>query len=84
MSSGAVLVLEAADRGLVITKLALYEPPFMVDDSRPSLPEDYRERLMGLLAAGRRGDVVELIMTEAVGMPAEAVAPMRDKSSHPR
>ena len=31
----------------------------------------------GLLAAGRRGDMVELFMTQAVGLPAEFVAPLR-------
>lgn len=77
MSSGAVLALHAAAAGLAITKLALYEPPFIVDDSRPPVPKDYTRRLAGLLAEGRRGDAVELFMTEAVGMPAEAVAPMR-------
>ena len=34
MSSGAVLALEAANRLSGITKLALYEAPFIVDDSR--------------------------------------------------
>ena len=77
MSSGAVLALHAASAGLAITKLALYEPPFVVDDSRPRVPADHRERLTALLVAGRRGDAVELFMTEAVGMPVEAVAPMR-------
>ncbi len=77
MSSGAVLALDAAAHGLAVTKLALYEPPFVVDDSRPPVPQDYTERLTGLLVEGRRGDAVELFMTEAVGMPAEAVAPMR-------
>ena len=77
MSSGAVLALHAAAAGLAITKLALYEPPFIVDDSRPPVPKDHAQRLAGLLAEGRRGDAVELFMTEAVGMPAEAVAPMR-------
>ena len=33
-SSGAVLALEAASRGLPIERLALYEPPFVVDTSR--------------------------------------------------
>ena len=37
-SSGAVLALDAAARGLPIGKLVLYEPPFIVDDSRPPLP----------------------------------------------
>lgn len=77
MSSGAVLALHAAAAGPAITKLALYEPPFIVDDSRPRVPQDHTRRLVGLLAEGRRGDAVELFMTEAVGMPAEAVAPMR-------
>src|SRR6185436_14509592 len=35
ISSGAVLALEAADRGVPIRKLALYEAPLMVDDTRP-------------------------------------------------
>ena len=77
MSSGAVLSLDAAERGLAVTKLALYEPPFMVDDTRPPVPQDYRARLSAMLSEGRRGDAVELFMTEAVGMPAEAVPPMR-------
>jgi pimeloyl-ACP methyl ester carboxylesterase len=37
-SSGATLALRAAADGLAITKLALYDPPFVVDDSRPLLP----------------------------------------------
>lgn len=77
ISSGAVLALAAATRGLAITKLALYEPPFIVEGSRPPLAEDYTARLTALLASGRRGDAVEHFMTNAVGVPAEAVAPMR-------
>lgn len=41
MSSGAVLALEAASRlPAKVKKLALYEPPFILDDSRPPLPAD--------------------------------------------
>src|SRR5438270_1530664 len=45
-SSGAILGLEAA-RLLApsITKLALYEPPFIVDDSHAPMPEDALTRL---------------------------------------
>jgi pimeloyl-ACP methyl ester carboxylesterase len=77
MSSGAVLAVDAAARGRAVAKLALYEPPFIVDDSRAPLPPGYTEQLTELLASGRRGDAVELFMTEAVGLPAEAVTPMR-------
>jgi pimeloyl-ACP methyl ester carboxylesterase len=76
-SSGAVLALEAAHRGLPITKLALYEPPFFVDDSRPPVPADYVERLTELASTGRRGDAVEFFLTKAVEVPPEAVAGMR-------
>jgi pimeloyl-ACP methyl ester carboxylesterase len=80
-SSGAVLALEAAARGLAIRKLALYEPPFIVDDSRPPLPKDYVAQLTKLVSAGRRGDAVEFFMTKAVGVPDEFVAQMRNDPS---
>ena len=64
-SSGAVLALEAARLlPTKITKLAVYEAPFIIDDSRPPAPQDFLARLNGLLAAGRRGDAVELLQTE--------------------
>src|ERR1044072_3883411 len=41
---------------------ALYDPPFLVDASRAPMPDDYRERVTDLAAAGRRGDAVKLFM----------------------
>ena len=41
-SSGGNLALEAARRGLAISKLALWEPNFVVDGSRPPLPGGLR------------------------------------------
>jgi pimeloyl-ACP methyl ester carboxylesterase len=78
-SGCAVLALLAASGGVgsKMKKLALWEPPFIVDDSRPKVPADYKQQLEGLLAKNRRGDMVELFMTAAVGMPKEFVAPMR-------
>jgi pimeloyl-ACP methyl ester carboxylesterase len=83
MSSGAVLALEAAAARLAITKLALYEPPFIVDDSRAPVPADYVKRMKEAIASGRPGDAVEVFMTDAVGMPAEAVASMRKEQMWP-
>src|SRR5881296_105176 len=41
MSSGAVLALEATRKlPTKVKKLALFEPPFIVDDSRPRPPKD--------------------------------------------
>jgi len=78
-SGCAVLALEAAAHGLApkIKKLALWEPPYIVGDSRPPVPQDYQAQLTDLLSSGRRGDMVELFFTKAVGMPAEFVAQMR-------
>jgi pimeloyl-ACP methyl ester carboxylesterase len=76
MSSGAVLALDAAAAGLAIAGLALYEPPFIVDDSRAPMPADYVEQLETLLGSGRRGDAVRLFMRN-VGMPAVLASLMR-------
>jgi pimeloyl-ACP methyl ester carboxylesterase len=75
-SSGAVLALEAAASGLSITRLALWEPPFVLDENlRP--PQDQVEQYDKMLAEGRRGDAVEYFMTKVVGMPPEFVAQAR-------
>lgn len=77
-SSGSVLALEAASRlpGKVV-KLAMYEPPFIVEDSRLPFPADYVERLNEQIAAGRRGDAVELFITAAFAPPTEVLSMMR-------
>ena len=76
-SSGAVLALDAASRlGPKVRRLALFEPPFIVDGSRPPLDEDYARHLSGLLEAGERSEAVRLFMTQALGMPRPAVAAM--------
>ncbi|MEU8675465.1 alpha/beta hydrolase [Streptomyces sp. NPDC048560] len=77
MSSGAALALEAVSRGSAVSRLALYEPPFVVDDTRPPLPEDYIGHLRALTARDARGEAVEYFLTRAVGVPAEVVAGMR-------
>jgi pimeloyl-ACP methyl ester carboxylesterase len=76
ISSGAALALEAASE-LAITKLALYEPPFFVDNSYPRPPADLASRYEEFIAAGRRGDAVEFFMAKVVGLPAEFVAQAR-------
>jgi pimeloyl-ACP methyl ester carboxylesterase len=69
VSSGAALALEAANRGVPIRKLALYESPCIVDDTHPPLPPDFLSRLHGLVAADRRSDAVKLFLRH-VGVPA--------------
>ncbi|HZE50812.1 MAG TPA: alpha/beta hydrolase [Jatrophihabitantaceae bacterium] len=76
-SGGAFLAVQAVATGLPITKLAFWEPPYIIEGTRPAVPADYREQQEKLLAEGRHGDMVELFLTKAVGMPAEVVAGMR-------
>ncbi|GAA3149694.1 pimeloyl-ACP methyl ester carboxylesterase [Kribbella aluminosa] len=76
-SSGCLLALDAAAAGLPVAGLVLFEPPVVVDDVRPPLPSDYVEQLDAFVAAGRRDKAAELFMTAALGMPAEAVAGMK-------
>lgn len=82
-SSGATLALLACAHGSAISKLALYEPPFLVDESRAPLAADFPERLAALVAAGRRGDAVELYQTEGIGIPEDVAAQMRGAPFRP-
>jgi pimeloyl-ACP methyl ester carboxylesterase len=82
-SSGGTLALEAAARGLNITKLALYEAPFMVGDDGPRPPKDLAEQIAKLVSSGHRGDAVELFQTRLVGIPESVVAQMRHAPFRP-
>jgi Predicted hydrolases or acyltransferases (alpha/beta hydrolase superfamily) len=82
-SSGGVLTLDAAAHGSHITKLAVYEPPFVVDDSRDPVPEDIVEQLQDMIASGRRGDAAKTFMTKGSLMPAEMVDGMRTQPFWP-
>jgi pimeloyl-ACP methyl ester carboxylesterase len=78
-SSGAVLALKAAARGLPITKLALYEAPL---DS-PTASAEHAGRLARMIAEGRRGDAVEYFQGKVVGIPEEVVTRLRQAPFRP-
>jgi pimeloyl-ACP methyl ester carboxylesterase len=79
-SSGAILALEATRLiAPSIMKMALYEPPFIIDNGTPPLPEDYVTRLTDLVSAGRRGDTVKYWMTTVIRIPEEAQAYMQSQ-----
>jgi pimeloyl-ACP methyl ester carboxylesterase len=79
-SSGAVLALYAATRGLPISKLVLMEPP--LGDQPPSSGPSLGAQIAALIDAGRRGDAVELFHT-SIGVPAEMAAGIRQSPSWP-
>lgn len=76
-SSGAALALEAANKGVGVTKLAVYEAPFIVDDTGPDVDDGkYHAELTKALDEDRRGDAVKLFM-KLVGAPGLMVTMMR-------
>jgi pimeloyl-ACP methyl ester carboxylesterase len=75
-SSGAVLALEAANQLSGVTRLALYEAPFIVDDTHPPLPADFLARLNQAIASDRRSDAVRMFL-KLVGVPSFGIAMMR-------
>jgi pimeloyl-ACP methyl ester carboxylesterase len=81
-SSGACLALRAAAGGASISRLALYDAPY-VAAGRQSPPVDHVAALAALVAAGKRGAAVEYFQTELVGLPAGVVARLRDAPFRP-
>jgi pimeloyl-ACP methyl ester carboxylesterase len=81
ISSGAVLAAEAAARGVPVTKLLMYEPPMVLDDSGPPPQPDYVEKIEGLARSGD-GDAMAYFVS-MVGMPEEQLAEFRQSPVFP-
>ena len=77
ISSGAVVSLDAAALTPGMTKVGVYEPALIVDDSRQPVPADYTEHLTQLSAEGKRDEAVTYFLTQAVGIPAEYIGGMK-------
>lgn len=77
ISSGGALALEAAQSGLAIEKLAVYEVPYVVDDTRQPVPADALAHTEALIAADRRGKAVGYFMSKVVGLPVILTGTMR-------
>lgn len=74
ISSGAMLALEAANRGVALRRLALYETPIVIDGSRKPIPADYASHMRALVDSGKNGAAVKYFMRAGVGLPAPMVA----------
>lgn len=72
LSSGAALALLAAESGLNLPKIALYEPPYVYEKNSAQSKIDHGAHLNSLLAARKRGDAVKYFMVKMVGAPAIA------------
>ncbi|MDX8031121.1 alpha/beta hydrolase [Lentzea sp. BCCO 10_0856] len=76
VSSGAVLAMEAATRLPGITRLAIYEAPFVVDDTYAPRPADIVRQMNDLLARDERSAMLSKFM-KMVGAPGFGVAIMK-------
>jgi pimeloyl-ACP methyl ester carboxylesterase len=76
ISSGAALALQAAASGVNITKMALYEPPYIMEGERPRNLEAAIVQLQALVTDGDRSGAVRYFMTDVFGAPKTFVAVM--------
>lgn len=83
MSSGAALALATAAAGAGISRLALYEPPFLAEFENDGRAEAYTAQLNELLDAGDRGGAVALFMAR-VGVPQQMIDGARGGPGWPR
>jgi pimeloyl-ACP methyl ester carboxylesterase len=72
ISSGAALAAEAARQLRGVRRLALYEAPYVVDNTHAPMPPELIADVKSLVASNRRGDAVKKFM-RYVGTPAIAV-----------
>jgi pimeloyl-ACP methyl ester carboxylesterase len=75
VSSGAVLAADAANRLPGFTKVALYEPPFIVDGTREPREADFVPQTEALIARDDRSGALKKFMRH-VGMPGLVLAIM--------
>lgn len=75
-SSGAMLALEAVNTGVGATKLAMYEPPLIVDGQHDPAPATALADMRRLVAEDRRGDAVTAFM-RSVDVPGFAITMMK-------
>lgn len=69
ISSGGALALRAAAGGVHLSRLVLYEPPFIATNARPRSYQAEQTQLKNLIAAGNRAGAVRFFMTEIYGAP---------------
>ena len=69
LSSGGILALQAAAAGLPIRRLAIQEPPLVVNPADRRPPADMRQRVSELIDAGQRGEAVRYVMVDGMGAP---------------
>jgi len=76
VSSGGALALEAAARDVSLTRLVLYEPPYIEQDGQPRSYGAQKKHLHDLVSAGDRAGAVRYFLSSIYGAPRAFVALM--------
>ncbi|HEY1179600.1 MAG TPA: alpha/beta hydrolase, partial [Phytomonospora sp.] len=82
ISSGGALALEATAAGLPVTRVAAYEPPYLIAAADLEANTRNTDPVPGLIREGRAEEALEHFL-RATGMPREAVAEMRTTPAWP-
>jgi pimeloyl-ACP methyl ester carboxylesterase len=82
-SSGAALALEAAARGVPISGMVAYEPPYTARDDGTGGSTELLEGVRARIAAGDRDGAAALFL-QGAGTPAEVVPMIRQSPGWPR
>lgn len=80
-SSGGAIGLEAAAKGMAITRLAVYEPPYMLDEDREGPPDDLAVRVQAAVDTGHPEQAAELFLAD---LPAEVIEMIKQSPDWPR
>ena len=80
IGTGGSLALRAAAEGVAMDRIAVYEPPYIVDDSRPRPSPDLPARVRGMVAGGRASDAVERYLVEEAAVSQATVARLQSGS----
>ena len=75
-SSGAVLAADAANRLPGFSRAVLYEPPFIVDDTRPPRPTTFTSDIEAMIARGDESAALTTFFRD-VGVPGPIVRIMK-------
>lgn len=79
-SSGGALALEAAARGLQVTSVAVYEPPYTADKDRTEASDEYAGRVRAALDAGDPEGAAEAFLED---VPPEVLTMIKGSPSWP-
>jgi pimeloyl-ACP methyl ester carboxylesterase len=83
-SSGAMLALRAAIRGVPMRRLAVNEPPFIMPGTRPIPPRAVTSRIADRIAANDREEALRIFFLEQIGLSPPALDHLKVSPMWPR